>query len=191
LQRAIADQAALRARGLDWPISVNLSGRCLTDDDFFHFAADLVRTAGADICFEITETAVIGDPDKAIRSVEALRSAGASVSIDDFGAGFSSLAYLKQLAAQELKLDRSLVSGISSNSRDRLILSSTIQLAHSLGMSVVAEGVEDEITMAVLGSLRADCVQGYWIAKPMPLDAFADWLDEKRARRALQEAKIA
>ncbi len=172
LDQAIADQRAMRARGLDMSLAVNLSGRVLTDAAFCADAVRAIEAAGARICFEITETAVIGDPLAAISAIQAFHEAGVRISVDDYGSGLSSLAYLKQLAADELKLDKSLIRDIKSSARDRLILKSTIDLAHGLCMSIVAEGVEDETTRATLAGMGCDYLQGYLIARPLPFEAF-------------------
>jgi EAL domain-containing protein (putative c-di-GMP-specific phosphodiesterase class I) len=173
LKQAIGDQIALRGRGVDVKLSVNLSARNLTDADFCRDAIAVVREAGARIYFEITETAVVDDPLVAIASIAAFREAGISISIDDYGAGLSSLSYLKQIAADELKLDRSLISDLKTSARDRLIFKSTVDLAHGLGMVVVAEGVESEDVLALAASMGCDCVQGYVISRPLPLADFA------------------
>lgn len=120
-------------------------------------------------CIEITETAVISDPSAAKAALRAFRAAGVKISIDDYGAGLSSLSYLKQIAADELKLDRALVTDAATSANDRLILKSTIDLAHGLGMQLVAEGVEDEPTAAILAGLGCDVLQGYAIMRPAPL----------------------
>lgn len=169
LGQAIEDQAALLAQGVDKIISINVSGRLLADADFCEFAIGAVQRAGARICLEITETAIIGDPLAALSSIAAFRAAGIKVSVDDYGSGLSSLAYLKQIDADELKLDKSLIRDLTTNVRERLILKSTVDLAHGLGMSVVAEGVEDEATLAVLTALGCDQGQGYLIARPSSL----------------------
>ena len=171
LERAIEDQAALLAQGVDKVISINISGRSLADTDFRDFAIGAVQRTGARVCFEITETAVIRDPLVAMSSIAAFRAAGIKISVDDYGSGLSSLSYLKQIEADELKLDKSLIRDLTT--RDRLILKSTIDLAHGLGMSVVAEGVEDEATLAILSLLGCDSVQGYLIARPVALADFA------------------
>jgi EAL domain-containing protein (putative c-di-GMP-specific phosphodiesterase class I) len=98
-----------------------------------------------------------------------MRRAGVRISIDDYGAGLSSLSYLKRIAADELKIDRSLIEELLTTSRDRLIVKSTIDLAHALGMCVIAEGVESEATLALLASMGCDCVQGYLVGRPLAL----------------------
>lgn len=169
LKRAIADQAILAAAGAPLPFSVNLSGRLISDaaviDDLLRIAA----AAKAPICLEITETAVIADPQAALANLKRIRAAGLGVSIDDYGCGLSSLSYLKLIPAVELKLDKSLVQEIACSRRDALIIRSTIDLAHALGMAVAAEGVETEQSLALLSSMGCDVVQGFLIARPMPL----------------------
>ncbi|WP_395646051.1 putative bifunctional diguanylate cyclase/phosphodiesterase [Terricaulis sp.] len=181
LQQVIEDQAELRARGLDLTISVNISGRCLCDASFCDFAIEQVRLAGASLCFEITETAIIDDPLVAMATIAALRAANIRISIDDYGSGLSSLAYLKQIQADELKLDKALIQELGVSTRDRLILKSTVDLAHGLGLTVVAEGVEDRASAAILASIGCDHLQGYGIAHPLPLQDFiAAYGDEER-----------
>jgi EAL domain-containing protein (putative c-di-GMP-specific phosphodiesterase class I)/CHASE2 domain-containing sensor protein/GGDEF domain-containing protein len=170
LEQAVRDQALLRTQGVDKFLSINISGRSLADRDFCDFAIGVVQDASARICFEVTETAIIREPLVAISSLAAFRAAGIKISIDDYGAGLSSLSYLKLINADELKLDKSLIQNITT--RDRLILKSTIDLAHGLGMSAVAEGVEDEATLAILTTLGCDAVQGYFVGRPGTLEEF-------------------
>jgi EAL domain-containing protein (putative c-di-GMP-specific phosphodiesterase class I)/CHASE2 domain-containing sensor protein len=173
LNQTIADHRVLSAHGAALRLSVNLSGRSLSDAEFCADAVQSVTAADVDICVEITETAIIEDPLAAISSIEAFREAGVKISIDDYGSGLSSLGYLKQINADELKLDKSLITDIGASARDRLILKSTIDLAHGLGMSVVAEGIEDEMTLAIVRGLGCDVVQGYVIARPLSLGDLA------------------
>ncbi len=169
LRQVVSDQRLATADKLNGPISINISGRLLTNASFCAAAIDAMRDAGVSLCLEITETAIIEDPVAALAALAALREAGAKISIDDYGSGLSSLSYLKQIAADELKLDSSIIADIKTSARDRLILKSTINLAHSLGMSVVAEGVEDEHTRALLAGLGCDLIQGYLISRPLAL----------------------
>jgi EAL domain-containing protein (putative c-di-GMP-specific phosphodiesterase class I) len=130
----------------------------------------------------------------ALQTIDRLAKAGVAVSIDDYGSGLSSLAYLKRIRAQELKIDKAFVTGLGSNN-DALLVKSTIDLAHSLGLKVTAEGVEDAAALAALNGMGCDLAQGYFIARPIPLNELltflANNLDEqplvrpvKRARRA-------
>lgn len=122
---------------------------------------------------EITETAMIERPEQAALSLKAFQEAGIRIAIDDYGAGHSSLAYLKSLNADELKIDRSLILDVTSSRRDRLILKSTFDLARALGMKVICEGVEDEATFAALAGLGCDMIQGYFVGRPMGLAELA------------------
>jgi EAL domain-containing protein (putative c-di-GMP-specific phosphodiesterase class I) len=182
LEQAIGDQARLRDQGHEVVVSLNISGRLLTDEAFRAHALRRVADSGARLCFEITETAVIQQPALATEAIAAFRAAGVAISIDDYGSGLSSLGYLKMLMADELKIDKSLISGVLDSQRDRLITKSTVDLAHGLGMSVVAEGVETEALGACLRLLGCDVIQGYWIAKALPLLELADFLDARAAR---------
>lgn len=166
-------------------ISVNISGSSLSDPKFCEDVIQRTRGIESRLCLEITETAIIGDPASAIESIARFRSAGLQISVDDYGAGLSSLSYLKQINADELKIDRSLVSDLRSNARDRLIIKSTIDLAHGLGMSVVAEGVEDLGTHATLALLGCDYIQGYLISRPLPLPAFLAFCERWSEEQAL------
>ncbi|MET3664637.1 EAL domain-containing protein [Caulobacter sp. 1776] len=176
LAQAIEDQARLRAAGHDVMMSVNISGRLIDDSDFAEYAIAEVTAAGARLCFEITETAVIGNPDVALAVIERIAGAGIPISIDDYGSGLSSLAYLKQIRADELKIDKAFVMTLTSGGKDALLVKSTVDLAHSLGMKVTAEGVETREALAALQLMGCDLAQGYHIAKPMSLEQLVDFL---------------
>jgi diguanylate cyclase len=184
LARAVADQKALLAQGREIEIYVNISGQLLPDPDFAQAALGIVGEAAGKIGFEITETAVIGDPDAALANLRAFTAAGIRIAIDDYGSGLSSLAYLKQLPANELKIDRLFVSGLTDSHRDPLIIRSSIDLAHALEMSVTAEGVDDGMALSLLRIMGCDLLQGYFISPPLPLDAFVAFLtSEEEAQR--------
>jgi EAL domain-containing protein (putative c-di-GMP-specific phosphodiesterase class I) len=192
VENAIRDQARLSEGGAKPMLAVNISGRCLSDVEFCAFVVEAVQSSGACLSLEITETALIDDPLIAISTLSAFRAAGIKISIDDYGAGLSSLSYLKTLAADELKLDRSLLADILQNARDKIIIKSTIELAHSLGMSVVAEGVEDTETARLLADMDCDLVQGYLVSKPLPLEAFQDLQKRSAETRAIwRERRVA
>lgn len=169
LIQAIADQRIMRAAGFDVPVSVNLSGRLIGDGAFTDMTINLVDDSEACLCLEITETAAMNDPDAALRNIDRYVEAGIAISIDDYGAGYSSLAYLKRIRAHELKLDKSFIDALAANSREALLVRSTIDLAHSLGMKITAEGVETAATLALLRGMGCDVVQGYLIGKPQPV----------------------
>ncbi len=178
IDRAIADQKTLRERGHDMPISVNISGRLLSDEVFADQAIAAVATSGARLCFEITETAVIDNPEVALGVIERLSAAGVRVSIDDYGSGLSSLTYLKRIRADELKIDKAFVLSLEDGARDALLVKSTIDLAHSLGLKVTAEGVETPVALALLQGMGCDMAQGFLVGRPMPLAELITRLEE-------------
>lgn len=181
LERALADQALMRAAGHDLLVSVNLSGRMLGEPEFAAEAIALIEAAGGRICLEITETAVIDNPEQALAVIDQLREAGIAISIDDYGSGLSSLAYLKQIHADELKIDKAFVMSLDRSARDALLVKSTVDLAHSLGLKIVAEGVETAEALAILTGMGCDLAQGYFIARPMPIAGLNAFLDEALA----------
>jgi len=180
IKRAIADQRILAARGHDLRLFINISGHLLGDAGFVRAACDLVGENDAKLGFEITETSVIDDPDSAIGNLQMFADYGIVIAIDDYGAGLSSLAYLKQLPARELKIDKLFVTHLASSNRDPLIVRSTIDLAHALEMEVVAEGVETHAAMALLSVMGCDMIQGFLISRPIGIDALCVFLSEDR-----------
>ena len=159
--------------------------RLLTDRQFLEFAFERVLRTSAKLCFEITETAVIENRTVAMANIAELRMIGVKISIDDYGSGLSSVSYLKQIHADELKLDRSLVVALKSTERDRLVVKSTIELAHSLDMTAVGEGIEDRETMSVLENIGCDTIQGYLISKPFDLKALITMLGAEERPESL------
>jgi diguanylate cyclase (GGDEF)-like protein len=161
-------------------VSVNLSAANVTDLDLpGKVAQALVRhglPAGA-LTLELVEDTLMTDPERGRVVLGELRRLGVRTSIDDYGTGYSSLAYLRNLPADELKLDRSLTHDVGVDPRAAVIVKHTVALAHDLGISLVAEGVEDDATGLVLRDLGCDIAQGYAIARPMPVDDFLDWLE--------------
>lgn len=184
LDQVITDQKILAADGHDLTIFINISGQLLGDALFVAQACSKVRDGGAKIGFEITETAVIRDPECAIANLQIFADVGITIAIDDYGAGLSSLAYLKQLPARELKIDKMFVLQLTSSNRDPLIVRSTIDLAHALDMEVTAEGVETQAAMALLTVMGCDMVQGYLISRPISIDAFSHFLRDDKAHAA-------
>ncbi len=179
-------QAALASIGVT-RVSLNLSTRDLLDVDLpDKFDAILVRhhAQPRGVCLEITESAVMDDPTRAQAVLDRLAQRGYELSIDDFGTGYSSLAYLKRLPVSELKIDKSFVMAMQTDESDAKIVRSTIDLAHGLGLTVVAEGVENAQILAALAGLRCDVAQGFHFAKPLPLDAFTAWVAAHHTRAA-------
>ncbi|WP_201748113.1 putative bifunctional diguanylate cyclase/phosphodiesterase [Aquabacterium fontiphilum] len=180
----------LAHHGLRMKLAVNLSTRDLMDQDLPAKVEAVLQEHGVDptlIVLEITESAIMDDPQRALQTLNRLHALGLKLSIDDFGTGYSSLAYLKRLPVDELKIDRSFVMNMESDLQDAKIVYSTIDLAHNLGLSVVAEGVEGAKHWKLLAGLGCDEAQGYFIAKPMPADDFMSWLANWRAPDTEQE----
>lgn len=180
LRQVIADQQRLAKLGHPLRIFINISGGLLTDRVFIDAACALIQDSDAEIGFEITETAVIRDPDLAIENLERCAAMGITLAIDDYGSGLSSLSYLKRLPATELKIDKMFVTHLTSSHRDPLIVRSTIDLAHALDMEVTAEGVETPAALALLTVMGCEMVQGYLISPPLELTAFVTYLEEYR-----------
>jgi len=191
IRRAIADQQVMRQRGHDLRLFINISGQLLTDTAFVRAACALVGDCDASLGFEVTETSVIRDPQSAIANLQLFADFGIVIAIDDYGAGLSSLAYLKQLPARELKIDKLFVTQLTSSNRDPLIVRSTIDLAHALEMEVVAEGVETHPAMALLTVMGCDMIQGFLISRPIGLDALCAFLSEDRSDDAFARPSFA
>ena len=190
ISRAIRDQRVLRASGHDLRMFINISGQLLADAAFVQAACKLIDDAGdASIGFEVTETSVIRDPAGAIANLKRFDAIGIRISIDDYGSGLSSLAYLKQLPASELKIDKLFVTQLTSSNRDPLIVRSTIDLAHALDMEVVAEGVETPAALALLTVMGCDLVQGFLISRPIGLDALIAFLRDEGGARAARQTR--
>ncbi len=169
--------------GAPLTIAVNLSVRNLLDVQFadqLAVALQAVPQAARHLCLEITETAMMADPERALIILKALNDMGVTLSIDDFGTGYSSLAYLKQLPVNELKIDKSFVMAMNVNDNDVVIVRSTIDLAHNIGLKVVAEGVEDEATYNKLKELGCDVAQGYYMSEPLLPEEIDVWVRESR-----------
>ena len=180
LRRAVGQAATWWRSGLDLRISVNLSASNLLDTDLPRRVAALLADAGLparSLVLEVTETVLMGDAERSSAVVTALTALGLSVSIDDFGTGYSSLSYLRDLPVAELKLDRSFTADLLVDARTEAIVASTIDLAHRLGLRVVAEGVEHHATLARLADLGCDETQGYLHSAPLPADRLEEWLD--------------
>jgi EAL domain-containing protein (putative c-di-GMP-specific phosphodiesterase class I) len=174
--RAIADNEQFLAAGHTLLIFINVSGTLLADVGFADDLLKLLSQTPARIGIEITETSVIADPEAAISNLDRLAKAGIAIAIDDFGAGLASLEYLQRLPASELKIDRSFIAELSSSHRNPLITRATIDLAHALDMRVTAEGVDDQLSMALLKIMGCDMAQGYLISRPVEPMKFIDFL---------------
>jgi EAL domain-containing protein (putative c-di-GMP-specific phosphodiesterase class I) len=180
-QEAIAQYLRWQAAGLHIKIAINISAENLTDKSYSDFVIGLKKQhklPDNDITLEVTEDAVVSDPEQAVEILAYLRTHGFKLSIDDYGTGYSSLAQLKQLPVQELKIDRSFVQHLMDSDDDKIIVRSTIELAHNMDLSVVAEGIEDEATLLWLKEQKCELAQGYFISRPIPEAAFNSWVIE-------------
>ncbi len=163
-------------------VSVNLSVRMLNDRMLADEIRSLLDIWGIEprrLMLEITETSLIEQLDSAIETLQALKAQGLRLSIDDFGTGYSSMTYLRSLPADEMKIDRSFVAHMVENRMDEHIVKSLIHMAQDLGKQVVAEGVEDAATELKLAELGCDLIQGYHLARPMPMDELIAWLQDR------------
>lgn len=182
LKQSIADIHELRDAGYVLPCAINLSVRHFRDLSFasvFDRLCQSEKVKIGTIELEITESALMHDPQQAVEVIKGLRQAGARLAVDDFGTGYSSLAYLKQFEVDCLKIDRCFVDEITANAGDYAIVRSIIQLAHDLGMTVVAEGVENGDQLALLNKLGCDVVQGFYLCKPISFDALQAVLSQQ------------
>ncbi len=187
LDAALRQCASWRRAGLDLWVSANLSAANLVDGDTPREIERLLRRWGvppALFRLEITETTAMADPARTGAVLSRLDAMGVQLAIDDFGTGYSSLAYLKRLPVHELKIDRSFVSNMANDPNDEVIVTSTIDLGHNLGLRVVAEGVEDQDTLDELVRRGCDLAQGYHFTRPLPPAELRAWLTEWEASTA-------
>lgn len=165
-------------KGISIPIAVNISARDLIDSDFPNKVSEILKSKGSNtslISLEVTESSIMDDPHRAKQTLLHLSEMGIKLAIDDFGTGYSSLSYLKELPVSELKIDKSFVMHIEDNLNDRIIVSSTIELAHNMGLHVVAEGIENIKVWKFLQEMNCDYGQGYYMSRPIPVSDFETW----------------
>lgn len=182
--RTLAD---LNRAGVELRLSANLMGRDVMDPELpllVEQATSFWRVSPSSLTFELTEGMMLEDPAVGAAVMRRLIDLGASTSIDDFGIGYSSILYLRQLPLHELKVDCVFVTAMSRSQQDREIVASLVKLSHALGLQVVAEGVEDEETMVLLREMGCDRGQGYWISRAMPTADFAAWVRDWNSRHA-------
>ena len=182
LTEACAEAARWRQAGLDIGLAINISGRDLSDRSLVRNVTAHLGANGlpaSSLTLEITETEVMADIAEASDVLGQLADLGIQIAVDDYGTGYSSLAYLHRLPANELKLDRSFVANVAADQSNSIIVRSSIAMAHSLGLSVVAEGAEDEVTCAILADAGCDAVQGYYFSPPLGQDDLVRWFATK------------
>jgi diguanylate cyclase (GGDEF)-like protein/PAS domain S-box-containing protein len=188
LRGALAQIRAWRDRGVHVRIAVNLSARLLQDTGFPASLRGLLEASGvaaASLELEITESAMMLDPARALRVIQEIDQLGVLISIDDFGTGYSSLGYLRDLPVHALKLDKSFVMGMRTNTDDRIIVESTAQMAHALRLELVAEGVETEWDAQFLAAAGYDFAQGFRYSRALPADKCLAWIVEFNATAVL------
>jgi len=179
LRKVIRQIRSWCSLGLELTVSVNVSALDLADRTFADHVLELLRQHGVHpsrLTLEMTESSVIRDVHNAREVMRRLREAGVNFSIDDFGTGYSSLAQIRSLPLHELKIDKSFVLNLADSQEDQLIVRSTIDLAHSMGLMVCAEGIESDAVIGLLAGMNCDIGQGYVISRPVPAEAFAQWL---------------
>ena len=190
LEESLDQVRAWREAGRDLTVAVNLSASSLVDLELPQMVSQTLverELPATSLELEITEDFLMGDRERAREILTQLRQLGIRVAVDDFGTGYSSLAYLRELPIDELKLDRSFVTPMSADARAAAIVESTIGLAHSLGLILVAEGVEDEVTADKLARSGCDQAQGYFFSKALPAAEFATWMDSRGTVGAASE----
>ncbi|WP_017976856.1 putative bifunctional diguanylate cyclase/phosphodiesterase [Actinopolyspora halophila] len=179
LERALGRIRSWLDRGLRLSVAVNLSVRNLADETFpdrVSEAFDRHEVPPGLLTFELTESSVMADPDRSLPVLRRLRALGVVLAVDDFGTGYSSLAYLRQLPIDEVKIDKSFVLGMGTDLSDMAVVRSIVELGHSLELSVVAEGVEDDAARDQLVGMNCDTAQGYLISRPLSEERFEAWL---------------
>jgi len=186
VERALRQVRTWHEAGIDLSVAVNLSVRHLTDmslPDRIAVALERWGVAPSKLVIEVTESSIMTDPKRASVVLQQLRRIGVEVSIDDYGTGHASLNYLKQFDIDELKIDRSFIMDLDTQSSDAIIVASTVELGHNLGLRIVAEGVEDGDTLAWLAGLGCDVAQGYHIGRPMAPDSVVEVVEQRRVDR--------
>jgi diguanylate cyclase (GGDEF)-like protein len=185
LDRSLAQCRSWLDRGLSLSVAVNLSVRNLADTAFPRRVTEALkrhRVPAELLSFELTESEVMNDPERALPVLRELRGLGLRIAVDDFGTGYSSLAYLRRLPVDEVKIDKSFVLGLASDLGDLAVVRAIVDLGHSLGLSVVAEGVEQDATRDQLVEMGCDVAQGFLISRPLGPDRFDAWLAACTAR---------
>jgi diguanylate cyclase (GGDEF)-like protein len=194
LDQALIQQAKWSEQGYDLGVSVNISAASLRDEELPDKVGALIATHSvnpARITLEITEDSFIADPEQALLVLERLRALGVELSIDDFGTGFSSLTYIRRLPVSELKLDRTFLTGAPRDERAVSVIRSTVDLAHSLGLRIVAEGIENLDALALVDELGCDAAQGYLMGRPVPANEFdLGPVEQRRLHRATRSTKV-
>jgi len=179
MQQAISQAYTWQRDGRSLGVAINISAHDLNDPDFTEQTTELLQRYPVNprrLELEVTENALLGDVALIHRQLAALRELGIGIAIDDFGTGYNNLSHLRELPADTIKIDRSFVRELTHRTKDRLIVSSLIELSHQLGFRITAEGIETAEALASLLAMGCDEGQGFWIGKPMPEPELQAWL---------------
>ncbi|WP_286262778.1 EAL domain-containing protein [Thalassotalea atypica] len=182
LNQAISQQQELIEHGYNHMISINISGKDVLADDFYNFVVELIERSelpASKIALELTESATISNSSVAVSVIGKLSELGITISIDDFGTGYSSMAYISELPFRELKIDRQFVENVCDDNKRKIIAETTVKMAKGLGLEVVAEGVNSPLDENTLRDFGSDIGQGFYYAKPMPIEDYIQWLGQE------------
>ncbi|HFE38607.1 MAG TPA: EAL domain-containing protein, partial [Gammaproteobacteria bacterium] len=188
LHNSLAECQRCIQKGHNIRVSINLSMKNLTEQNIADEIIDILNQyefSAARLKLEITETALMDNPKAVIEALDRLNARGLHISIDDFGVGYSSLTYLQQLPVDELKIDKSFNLSLLNDTNSTVIVRSTIDMAHKLGLCVVAEGVETKETLGLLQELGCDSAQGFYLGRPMPMPEMLAWVAENNWENAV------
>tara|TARA_R110000744_G_scaffold10654_6_gene33052 strand:+ start:6841 stop:9114 length:2274 start_codon:yes stop_codon:yes gene_type:complete len=190
INQAIKDAVILKGLGLNVSIAINLSAKDVMDDTLLPHIIALMSASQLEtnaLSFEMTESDLVQEPEKAIQQLQAFRNRGFEMAIDDFGTGYSSMSYLKNLPVTTLKVDKSFVLKLDSQQGDQKIVRSVIDLAHNFGLNVVAEGIENQATLKLLHGWGCELAQGFYMSKPLPLNDFVQWHKKHQSTNWLED----
>ena len=193
MNAAMQQVKEINQQGFNFSMAINISTSCLRDDTLVGYTKMLLnkhKIPPESMIMEVTESAMMQDPVLGLNLLNQLNRLGIQISIDDYGTGYSSLAYLKRLPLKEMKIDREFIKDIVSDEDDKLIVRTTIEMAHNFGLRVIAEGVEDLKTVELLRQMDCDQVQGFYFAKPMPAAQLVDWVHDYKRVPCNQAAKV-
>ena len=194
IEHALINQQQLIELGYNHMVSINISGKDVTADGFETFVTSIIEkheVQANKLVFELTESATITNNETALKVISTLSDLGVTISIDDFGTGYSSLAYITELPFNELKVDRQFVENVQLDQKRKVIAETTVKMAKGLGLEVVAEGINSQSDEDTLREFGCDIGQGYYYAKPMPLNEYTAWLEKENNGRLSEEDVIA
>lgn len=181
IRTALDQYKQWQAEEIELQLAVNISALDLVDNELPSYVSEELynrQLASSVLTFEVTESAIMSEPEQAMKALTLLNNMGIELSIDDFGTGYSSMGQLKQMPVSELKIDKSFVLNLATDKQDNILVKASVDLAHNLGLSVVAEGVEDEASLEILKDYKVEFAQGYFISRPLNSNDFSRWLKQ-------------